>query len=71
MESRPDLVAAGVAPINSEHGFTVPLGQLAVKALLGTGRHVLTVRVLGSPSTVVPRDLPSKSRIVCVDGKCA
>ena len=68
-ESRPDLVRAGVAP-NAEHGFSLTLPAEAREALLGKGRHVLDVRIVGSPGTVVPRSLTEKSQVVCVDGVC-
>ena len=69
-EPRPDLVTAGVAP-NAEHGFSATLTEAAAAPLLGAGRHVLKVRVIGSPSTVVPRGLPERSQVTCVSAVCA
>lgn len=69
-QRRPDLVPAGVAP-NAEHGFEVVLPVDAAKTLLGAGQHVLSARVVGSPSTVVPATLPERSEIICQAGVCA
>ena len=67
---RPDLVKAGVAP-NPNHGFSFLIPDRAVRVLMGNGRHVLTVKAVASPSSVVPFALPEKGTVVCVDGKCA
>jgi hypothetical protein len=68
-ESRPDLVKAGVAP-NAEHGFHVAIPKSAASRLQGSGRHVLVVKAVGSPSSIMPRELTENSRVVCVSGKC-
>eukprot|EP00946_MAST-07B_sp_MAST-7B-sp1_P001728 g1728.t1 len=68
-QSRPDLVSAGVAP-NPEHGFSLTIPQSAFSRLQSNGRHVLLVRIVGSPSSVVPRELTEKTRVVCVSGRC-
>ena len=68
-EPRPDLISAGVAP-NADHGFTVVLAEAAAAPLLRAGRHVLSVRVIGSPSTVVPSRLPERSQVTCASAVC-
>jgi len=68
MESRPDLVTAGVAP-NPEHGFGVTLGHDAAGALLGPGRHCLSVRAVGTPSATAPKLLPNTGTFWMCDGQ--
>ena len=69
LEARPDLVNAGVAP-NPEHGFSITLPASSLANLTSNGTHSLELVIVGSPGTVVPRGLPEKSKMVCVNGKC-
>merc|ERR1719201_2619733 len=67
---RPDLVKAGLAP-NPNHGFDFELDKEHARRLMGSGRHVLTAKAVGSPGSVLPRPLNQKGTIVCVGGNCA
>eukprot|EP00759_Apiculatamorpha_spiralis_P028711 PhF_6_TR31193/c1_g1_i1/m.45749 len=64
---RPDLVVAKIAP-NPNHGFSVILPLEAATTLLSNGRHTLTVKAIGTPSTTTPLLLPWKSTVYVCNG---
>ena len=64
---RPDLVPKE-AP-NSEHGFSILLSKDDTASLLGSGKHLLSVKAVGCPSCEGPTDLPQVGSIMYCDGK--
>lgn len=69
-EPRPDLPKAKVAP-NAEHGFTVRLSADASARLASSGKHAVSVNVIGSPSTEQPWRLPGSPMCLCDGAACA
>ena len=66
--NRSDLVPAGVAP-DPLHGFQYVLTDKDESRLMQEGVHVLSAVVVGSPSSVVPTELPGV--VECRRGVCA